>query len=121
MLMKETLTKYLLKFIFLISIGLLLMSEDCSETSNPLRKAVLAPNPASDHITLIFEVSEECEFTIGLFDVNGSLILQKEENTNFQPGEHRLEFNLATLPSGIYFCRLNSEQINETLKFTIAK
>ena len=118
---KQSISNNLLKVLFLISLSFLLMSEDCSEPNSPLKRAVIAPNPATDHITLIFEVNEEVELKIGIYDTNGLLVLEHNNNERFLPGEHKIDFNLSNFTSGVYLCRIESAQIMETLKFSVGK
>ncbi len=118
---EQRISDNLLKLLFVISLSFLLMSEDCSEPNSPLKRAVLAPNPATDHITLIFEVSEEVELKIGIYDTNGTLILEHANNQIFLAGENKIEFNLSNFTSGVYLCRIESAQLMETLKFSVSK
>ena len=75
------------------------------------------PNPAKDKFTvqgLKFKVSYA---TFEIYDMNGRKMLEK----NFPAGSENVEIDVSSLQSGIYFCRLISENKSTTQKLIIQK
>jgi hypothetical protein len=70
---------------------------------NQNEKLLVYPNPASDVITIEMpEIPVKSQLTI--MDLNG------REFMTFQITEPRMQFNISTLPQGVYFIRLTSEK-----------
>lgn len=68
---------------------------------------IVFPNPAKDFISI--KINDAYKFDVTITDVLGKTILSKSDNFE------RTQFNVADLPSGIYFCEIkirnkNSEQ-----------
>ena len=73
----------------------------------------LFPNPATERIVLERTAELQIE-AITVFDVNGKRMFSENisEANNLQ-----LEINVSTLPSGIYFLRINSSEGNTAFQF----
>jgi hypothetical protein len=70
---------------------------------------VIFPNPASSHLHLQYNLPHEDAITIGLFDMQGKLMLQK--NLGKQAlGEHQETLDLTSIPQGTYTCRISGQQ-----------
>ncbi len=61
--------------------------------------AKVYPNPA--HATLYIEPQTTSNFTVELYDVNGQLVLQSQNNTTI---------SVADLPKGIYMLKLTIDK-----------
>ncbi|MEE4260378.1 MAG: T9SS type A sorting domain-containing protein, partial [Bacteroidales bacterium] len=53
--------------------------------------------------------------TIEIFDLNGRKLLEK----HFSKSTKEIEIDVSHLPSGVYFCRLNTENKSVTKKLII--
>jgi hypothetical protein len=78
---------------------------------------LLYPNPAKDKFTV-----QSLKFKVGyatfeIYDLNGRKLLEK----NFPAGSENVEIDVSSLQSGIYFCRLTSENKSTTKKLIIQK
>lgn len=75
------------------------------------KKVHLYPNPNDGDFRLIFneEVSEEIE--VNIFDVFGKLVFSLNSK------ETEIDFKLNNLNSGVYFVKVTSSEINESIKF----
>jgi len=79
-----------------------------SELNNSEAKANIYPNPATEIVTLEYNLSQRSELIVGLFDAQGKYL----ENLYFGEdgvGNHELTIDVSSLPSGVYSIRLNSE------------
>ena len=62
------------------------------------------PNPASDFITIDFQVIESSELTFTIYNNTGQLIYQ---TTNFlTSGSNNIRFDIQSLPEGVYFLKI---------------
>ena len=78
------------------------------------------PNPFNPSTTIKYQVPDISFVTLKVFDVLGSekIILVNEEK---EAGSYSVEFNATTLPSGIYFYRLQAGDFVETKKMVLMK
>lgn len=78
------------------------------------------PNPASYETTVQFHLETNAMVNITLYD---ALFRQVKVLVNGmqEAGTHRIEVKASDLPVGLYFCRLVSPGLQETIKLTIAR
>ncbi|MFV1968920.1 MAG: T9SS type A sorting domain-containing protein, partial [Pirellulaceae bacterium] len=78
------------------------------------------PNPFNPTTNFNLDVARSDYFSIRVFDVTGRLVATLLEGT-ISPGRHRLTFDGAGLPSGIYFIKLaaRTSGINITRTVTL--
>jgi hypothetical protein len=90
-----------------------------SESQKPM--FIAYPNPSASNVNISFTTVTDEKVTLELFDVNGKLIkvLYQGESKKHIP----LSFNLKTssLPAQLYFVRLTSGNISQTLKLVLIK
>ena len=70
---------------------------------------IVFPNPFSDKISIQSNSNDVPEL-ISIYDVSGKLLL------NFESTDLKNEFDLSSLCSGIYFCRIKSNENFRTFK-----
>jgi len=78
------------------------------------------PNPFNPTTTINYQIPELSYVTLKVYDVLGSEVttLVNEEKST---GSYEVEFNASTLPSGIYFYRLQAGSFVETKKMVLLK
>jgi hypothetical protein len=67
------------------------------------------PNPTSGYTTISYSSKLGQHNTLGIYDMNGKLILPLSEQISEQPGTNTLEIDCRNLSNGIYFIRLHQE------------
>jgi hypothetical protein len=77
----------------------------------------LFPNPASDHVTVQFDQTEESPVQITLRNLWGEIIYNKNFMTNDQTD--RLELNTTDFPKGIYFITVSAKGKSKTEKLIL--
>lgn len=78
------------------------------------------PNPASEHITFLFNTETQEKMVLILININGQVVLEKTL-IYLSQGENKVELNVSGLENGIYNCRLmNNNNEKASLKFVIA-
>jgi hypothetical protein len=65
------------------------------------------PNPAASHATLRFGLPQSGPVRLTLFDAQGRLV-RTFGNRSFRAGTHALRVDLSGLPSGSYWCRIQT-------------
>jgi len=78
------------------------------------------PNPFNPTTTIRFEIQQSSFVSLKIFDLIGNEVAVLA-NENKQAGEYKIEFDAVNLPSGIYFCQLNSGKISQTQKLLLMK
>lgn len=89
--------------------------EEIDLANLPKFSANVFPNPAISQSTLDLEIVSDTQYTIAIYDMNGSLvtfIFSGELNT----GQHRFDLDVSSLNSGTYFITIGSSEMQETIK-----
>lgn len=83
------------------------------ERNDPLKisKAKLYPNPNKGSFSILLNRNKVKDVAVTVLDIYGKTIYFAKVNQN------EFELNIPNLPTGIYFVKLSSNEINETLKF----
>jgi len=87
-------------------------------TTDFVNSIVLYPNPANDFISI--NVSGTSDVKINIYDVTGKLISSPINETSNQTNSV-YKLDIKTLPSGIYFASVETNNTSKTLKFVVAK
>ncbi len=66
----------------------------------------IAPNPTNDLANVDFSLTENKQLALTITNSVGAIV-QHQSAQNYQAGNHRIELNMADLPSGIYFVSVN--------------
>jgi hypothetical protein len=78
------------------------------------------PNPFNPSTTISFQIPREEFVSIKVFDVLG-----KEIGTllheNMKPGKYNVNWNAENYPSGIYYCRMQTVDFNQSSKLILVK
>ncbi len=98
-------------------------SNDLKLTLNDVSKKVntthIYPNPASDYITIDFELNENLFVEFDVMDINGKLV-NALLNEKVKAGLNRFSFRVNDLKSGIYFLTIKHENnIVQSKKFIV--
>ncbi len=78
------------------------------------------PNPCNRNLTVCFILNTSDNVDINLYDILGrkvAVLLNRQMSPQF----HSMTFDLASLPNGIYFLRLETESTSITKKVTLIK
>ena len=78
------------------------------------------PNPFNPVTTFRFAVPKAARVTITLYDVAGRVVRELVDD-DYEPGYHTLPLSADGLASGVYFCRMASEDFSETTKLLLLK
>lgn len=78
------------------------------------------PNPFNPVTRISFQIPKSAFVTLKIYDLLGkeiATLINEEKNA----GYHKIDFDAANYPSGIYFYRLTAGKFNEMKKMTILK
>lgn len=78
----------------------------------------LFPNPATDRLTVEFDLVDNKDMDVEIKDVLGRVI-KTVGKTYYQAGHHRLELSLGDIAKGIYFISLKSNAQTVTQKIVV--
>jgi hypothetical protein len=78
------------------------------------------PNPFNPSTTIRFSLPVAGEATVKVYDVLGRE-LETLIDGRLTAGEHEVRWNAFNRASGVYFCRLQSEGVNETRKLLLRR
>ena len=78
------------------------------------------PNPASDHLHLLFSVAQQEGISLQISDINGKLIKQVFTNQSFS-GAQDIAIDITPFDEGIYFCRLSTANGISNSRFVVAR
>ena len=80
-----------------------------------------APNPAHGQTTLSFGVKQSSETTIGLYNVLGQQVKTLYRGTPQPDQLTKVDFDVSTLPSGMYFVRMQADGQTQTQRLTVVQ
>jgi hypothetical protein len=75
------------------------------------KKVQLFPNPNEGDFRLVFNDKILEEIEVNIFDVFGKLVYSMSSK------ESQIDFKLNNLNSGVYFVKISSSEMNESIKF----
>ena len=78
------------------------------------------PNPTDGQITLAFGLQAATDAGISVYNVMGQQVLQVPQ-TAYTSGNHETAIDVASLPNGMYWAVLQSNQGSQAVKFVVAK
>jgi len=79
------------------------------------------PNPANQFANITYQLPADGNITIVLLNSTGKYITTLANNIQKPAGEHQLELNASNLPTGIYYLKLQSNEMNIVKKLMITK
>jgi Tol biopolymer transport system component len=78
------------------------------------------PNPFKDHTMIIFSVEQDAYTTIELYDLSGKLV-QRLFNAEAQAGmQYAINVDGSEWNSGVYLCRITSNNQIEHVRLVLA-
>ena len=79
-----------------------------------------SPNPFNITTTIIFSIPNYSYVSLKIFDNSGKEV-RTLVNGDKPSGNYQIEFDASTLPSGVYFYRLQSGDFTETKKLVLLR
>jgi hypothetical protein len=78
------------------------------------------PNPFNSSTKIQFSIPSAGRVSLKVYTMLGSVVMDLVDKT-MSPGTYRIEFSPATLPSGIYFYTLATNEFRMTKKLILMK
>jgi hypothetical protein len=78
------------------------------------------PNPFNPSTQLEFALPEAAKVQIRVFDITGRLVEHLTDGF-YAAGTHRVTFNASSLPSGLYFARIQANDFTASRKLMLVK
>ncbi len=85
-----------------------------------LRLSQNYPNPFNPVTTISYELAQFSRVTLNVYNLKGKLVATLV-NGWATPGPHETHWDATDVPSGIYFCRLETGGFSETRKMVLVK
>jgi len=76
------------------------------------------PQPANRDVTIRYTLGEHAAARIQLFDASGRIVRTTNRET-LAAGEHRAFFDVGSLPSGVYLCRIDADSRSMTKRLVV--
>ncbi|MGC9345014.1 MAG: DUF3160 domain-containing protein, partial [Bacteroidales bacterium] len=86
--------------------------------NNDIAYLLAFPNPAKEYTSLRFVLNHPAEISVDIYDVMGRKIKELFKG-KLTAGEHRKEFTLMEMSSGLYFIQLNTGLDQKTTRLVI--
>ncbi|MDR6920836.1 T9SS type A sorting domain-containing protein [Chryseobacterium sp. 2987] len=83
------------------------------------KRITVSPNPSSDFAKLDFELLQDSQLNIQVFDMLGKEIKSIERNKNFNKGLNNVKFSTSELPNGNYFIVITASGEKRSLQLII--
>ncbi len=79
------------------------------------------PNPFNSTTQIQFDIAEAADVTLKIYDIMGREVRTLMSNEHLAPGTRVITFDAQKLPSGIYFCRLETQDVSVTKKMVLLR
>jgi uncharacterized delta-60 repeat protein len=89
-----------------------------SEESEGFQLFRVFPNPSSDFLTIAYYIPEATDASIGIYNILGRLVSQAASGEHCS-GFHQVQ--MEGMSSGLYFCRLETDEASLTESFVIIR
>ncbi len=96
-----------------------LLGIEGTESSDNINLLPINPNPVTNNLNVNFSLPTNGTISLGVYDLSGRLV-QNLTQTQMATGSHNLSFT-TDLNTGVYLCRLTSDQGSVTQKFVVAR
>jgi hypothetical protein len=80
----------------------------------------LFPNPSNQSTMLLFNLLNTEDLNIAVYDLTGKIILHITKEIK-QKGNQTININTSILDSGIYMCKIQSNNGERTIKLTVTR
>jgi hypothetical protein len=78
------------------------------------------PNPASDHISVVFNLSEKSDIVLNVYDLSGRLVYSEAQN-DANKGQQKLTINTGSVTRGSYILQLVAGKTTSSSRLIIVK
>lgn len=78
------------------------------------------PNPFNPTTVISFSIPIELKVSLSVYNIAGEIVAELI-NDVLNQGSYTVTFNASSLPSGVYFYRINSAKFSDTKKFVLMK
>ena len=96
------------------------VASESEALDSPRAELEAYPNPSSGSVTVVLTSSEAAEVTVAVFDVLGREVAVLHDG-RLAAGTHRLAFDGAGLPAGVYLVRVESGSDHLTERITLLR
>ena len=79
------------------------------------------PNPFNPIVKIPFEINQESDVELSIFDVQGKKVKELMPPQKMNPGKYTIEWNASPYPSGMYFYTIHAGTLVETNKMILIK
>lgn len=90
------------------------------DTRSETTSLTAVPNPFQGTTTLSFQLEEQAEIDLVIFDLNGRKV-QQLATGNREQGTHQFDWNAAGVPPGVYLARLVFGNQLQTIRVVLSK
>ena len=101
------------------------VNDDAGALPKATTIAAIYPNPFNPRTTIEFELAETGAIELAIYDVGGRLVRVMDSGSRaagrYQATWDGQDNDGRAVPTGTYFCRLNTAQGSQTRKLTLAR
>lgn len=92
---------------------------DVKQVAN-VEEVSLYPNPTRDNATITFKLTEKTDVQVQIVDVTGRVV-SNVASQSMQAGSQKIDFSTASLPSGVYNVKIQTEAGSRVERLTVVK
>jgi len=78
------------------------------------------PNPFNSRTSITCDIPERAHLSLKVLDISGREVCSLAEKT-LNAGSHIFNFSAETLPSGLYYCRMEAGSYKQTIKLALIR
>ena len=97
------------------------VDEFAGEEPNTFRLYSNYPNPFNPVTQIRYEIAEQVDVTLKVYDITGRLVQTLVNNVTQSPGLHTVNFDAGSLASGVYLYRLQAGSFRDVQQMMLVK
>jgi hypothetical protein len=78
------------------------------------------PNPANNQLTVSYELKQPSNIDLEIYNLLGARVISFKKNNSTGAGKYSEKIDVSNLSNGTYFLKINSNQKNHTIKFSVS-
>ena len=84
-------------------------------------QSLAVPNPFSQTTFIRYHLPHPSQVTIAIYALDGQKVSEIGDDRLLPAGEHQIEWHAETLPEGVYFYRIRTDELMESGKLILKK
>lgn len=106
--------------IVVLELGGISSTQEIASTDGAIRLHDAFPNPATDNLTIAYDLEVKSMVQLEVYSIDGKLLIQQNQAVQ-APGAYQVQLPIATLPEGVYLYGIVTDKGRLMNKFVVGR